>query len=147
VPSDLVDLALGCGSNTQNGGRTTGDLRAACIMDDLRAKSQANGLSLQHEHIVFAVDLERHLGLAKSLPALQHWMRRVCANERLVACESGMSALRGNLACCEVSAISIRDGSRGRVTQAMASSYQQVRAKVAENVMLERFCVHGETYR
>jgi hypothetical protein len=47
-------------------------------------------LRLQHEHVVFAVDLERDLGLAESLPALQHWMRRVCANERLVACESGM---------------------------------------------------------
>jgi hypothetical protein len=90
VPGDLVDLALGCGSNTQNGGGTTGDLRAACIMDDLRAKAQANGLRLQHEHVVLAVDLERDLGLAESLPALQHWMRRVCANERLVACESGM---------------------------------------------------------
>jgi hypothetical protein len=90
VPGDLVDLALGSGSNTQNGGRTTGDLRAACIMDDLRAKTQADGLRLQHEHIVFAVDLERDLGLAESLPALQHWVRRVCANERLVACESGM---------------------------------------------------------
>ena len=90
MSGDLVDLALGCGSNTQNSGRTTGDLRAACIMDDLRAKTQANGLRLQHEHVVFSVDLERDLGLAESLPALQHWMRRVCANERLVACESGM---------------------------------------------------------
>jgi hypothetical protein len=47
-------------------------------------------LRLQHEHVVFAVDLECDLGLAESLPALQYWMRRVCANERLVACESGM---------------------------------------------------------
>lgn len=90
VPGDLVDLALGCGSNTQNGGGTTGDLGAACIMDDLRAKTQANGLRLQHQHVLFAIDLERDLGLAESLPALQHRMRRVCANERLVACESGM---------------------------------------------------------
>jgi len=90
VSGDLVDLALGSGSNTQNSGRTTSDLRAACIMDDLRAKSQANGLRLQHEHVVFAVNLERDLGLAESLPALQDWVRWVCANERLVACESGM---------------------------------------------------------
>ena len=104
MSGDLVDLALGRGSNTQNGGGTTGDLRAACIMDDLRAKSQANGLRLQHEHVVFAVDLECDLGLAQSLPALQHWVRRVCTNESLVACERSMSALRSDLACVDLSA-------------------------------------------
>jgi len=74
VSGDLVDFALGCGSNAQNGGRATGNLSAACIMYDLRAKTQANGLRLQHQHVLFAVDLERDLGLTESFPTLQHWV-------------------------------------------------------------------------
>ena len=74
MPGDLVDFAFGCGSNTQNGSRTTSDLSAACIMYDLRAKTQTDGLRLQHQHVLFAVDLERDLGLAESLPTLQNWV-------------------------------------------------------------------------
>jgi hypothetical protein len=43
--------------------------------------------------------------------------------------------------------ISNQNVGRGRVTQAMAGSYQLVRAKVAENVMLECFRIQRGTCR
>jgi len=104
VSGDLVNLAPGCGSNAQDRRRTTGNLRATCIMDDLGTETQANSLCLQHEHVVLAVNLEGNLGLAKSLPALQDWVRWICANKCLVTCERGVSALRSDLACVELSA-------------------------------------------
>lgn len=39
MSGDLVDLALWCGSNTKNGRRAAGDLGAACIVNDLSAKT------------------------------------------------------------------------------------------------------------
>lgn len=72
MPGDLVDFALRRGSDAQNRSRAAGDLRAAGVVDDLRAEAQADGLRLQHQHVLFAVDLERDLGLTQPLPALQH---------------------------------------------------------------------------
>lgn len=90
MSGDLVDFALWRGSNAQNSGRATGDLRTACIVNDLRAQTETDSLSLQHEHVLLAIDLEGNLGLTESLPALQDWMRRVCAYKRLVTCQSGV---------------------------------------------------------
>lgn len=90
VSGDLVDLALWRGSNAQNSRRATGNLRTACVVDDLRAQAETDSLRLQHEHVFLAINLEGDLGLTESLPALQHWVRRVCAHERLVTRQSGV---------------------------------------------------------
>lgn len=68
MPGDFVDLALRCRTDAQNCRRTTSNLGPSSIVDDLRAKTQADRLRLQHQHVFLAIDLQRYLGLAQPLP-------------------------------------------------------------------------------
>lgn len=98
MPSDLVDLALRRRTNAQHRCRTARNLRAASIVDHLGAESEAHSLCLEHEHVLFGVDLESDLGLAETLPALEDRVCGICTHEGLVACEGGVRALCCNFA-------------------------------------------------
>ena len=67
-------------------------------MDDLSAEPQTYRFRLEHEHVLLAVHLEGDLRLPKSLPTSKHRVRWICTQQRLVAGQRGMRALRGNLA-------------------------------------------------
>jgi hypothetical protein len=99
MASHFVDLALWRRSNPEDCSRATGDLCAACIVNDLSYKSQADGLCLKHEHIFFAINLHRHLGLTEALPLAQDGMRWIDAEQALVTGQRCMPALSGDLAC------------------------------------------------
>jgi hypothetical protein len=68
---DLVEHALGRRPNAQHRRAATCNLRASRVVDDVRCQSQAQRLRLQHLQLLLALDLQRHLGLAQSLPASQ----------------------------------------------------------------------------
>lgn len=64
MPRHLVDFTLRRGPNAEHRRGAAGNLRAAGIVNNLRAYTQAEGLGLQDEQVVFAtVDLQCDLGL------------------------------------------------------------------------------------
>jgi hypothetical protein len=99
VSCNLVYHALRRRSNAQHCRAATCNLCPSRVVDNVRCQSQAQRLRLQHLQLLLALDLQRHLGLAQSLPASQYRRVRCGAQEVLVAGECRVSTLCANLAC------------------------------------------------
>jgi hypothetical protein len=101
---DPVDHTPRTRSDAQHGRRARRDLCAPCVVNDLRAKTEADGLRLQDQQFVLAaVAFQGDFGLAKAFPAAQDWVRggvwglaAATAQEGFVAGERGVGALCGD---------------------------------------------------
>lgn len=97
MPRHAIDHTLRS-QYSQNRPATTGNLRAACILNDASAESQTERLRLEKQYILFRLHLQSNLCLATALPTTEDGGIGRIGKIIFVASESGMAALRGDFA-------------------------------------------------